>query len=96
MRSMPARDDAFCDTCVFAGVFVSQVLANHATLAEAVDDICSAMAKRNEDPVRLRNTWQQRDWAVARCDPELDQGQPTNTPPTCTDVTQSLAGSKPN
>lgn len=29
-----------------------QVLAKHATLQEAVDEICAAMSKKKEDPVR--------------------------------------------
>ncbi|CAM9408555.1 unnamed protein product [Pylaiella littoralis] len=40
----------------YGPVKAAKVLANHATLAEAVDDICSAMAKRNEDPARIQTT----------------------------------------
>lgn len=31
-----------------------QVLAKHATLEDAVDEICAAMSKKKEDPVRVR------------------------------------------
>lgn len=69
------RVDVIIFMCVC--VCVSQVLAKHATLAEAVDDICSAMTKKKEDPVRFKNAWQlaasRLSMAVGRCNPGVDQ-----------------------
>lgn len=36
------------------------MLAKHETLEEAVDEICAAMSKKKEDPVRVRGGWRRR------------------------------------